>query len=64
MLPSECYSILDLNEDADSREILKNFKWLVWFYHPDNILTGNSDELKKVVQAFEQLKAGDATANT
>lgn len=63
MTLSECLNVLDVNENSSIEEILKNFKWLVWFYHPDNLETGNCLELRKTIQAFEELKTIRAISN-
>jgi curved DNA-binding protein CbpA len=50
----EALRILELDENNESRKILKEqYQWLVWFYHPDNLSTGNREEFQKVIEAYQ-----------
>lgn len=50
----EALDVLDIDDRNESREMLKaQYRWLVWFYHPDNKETGHKEEFQRVVKAYE-----------
>lgn len=49
------YGVLEIEETATQEEIKSAFRTLVKRYHPDNIETGNEQEFKKVMEAYEVL---------
>lgn len=49
----EAYQILDADENI-SEELLKaNYRWLVWFYHPDIKIGNDPIKLTEVIEAFK-----------
>lgn len=53
----EALDILELDIAAARTKMLSvQFRWLVAFYHPDNVSTGNAEELKRIVEAHKIVK--------
>jgi hypothetical protein len=55
MTLEKAFEILEIDET--SLFLLKEqYRWLVWFYHPDNTITGgNSEALQEVVKAYQYI---------
>ena len=52
----EAYETLEVTESVTDELIKANYKWLVWFYHPDTKLGNNVTELNRVIIAYNLIK--------
>lgn len=49
----EALNVLDCEPTASFEDVRRNFKWLCWFYHPDNVASGSNTEFRVVQVAWK-----------
>lgn len=57
------YELLQVRDDADIETIKASYRRLSKKFHPDNTQTGDSEQFKKITQAFEILSHESNKAN-
>jgi DnaJ-class molecular chaperone len=52
MTLQEAYNLLDIHEDAPDDLLKANYRWLIWFYHPDTKLGNDTIAFSRVLEAY------------
>lgn len=55
MTGERIYKILGISRYTDKKEAERRYKELCKRYHPDNIVTGNSEKFQEVYTAWKEL---------
>lgn len=52
MTLKEAYEILEVDEDVTDALLKANYRWLMWFNHPDTKLGNDTVEFGRVLEAY------------
>jgi len=59
----EAYSILEIDPYVNETILKENYRWLVKFYHPDNMISGDTFEFQKIIKAYNIIKLDRLNGN-